>query len=40
MIPLGGYNKIAGMDPDDEKTSDGFSSKPMLSRMLVIVAVH
>jgi len=38
MIPLGGYNKIAGMDPDDEKTSDGFSSKPMLSRMLVIVA--
>lgn len=38
LIPLGGYNKIAGMDPDEEPTPDGFTSKPILSRMLVILA--
>lgn len=39
LIPLGGYNKIAGMDPEDDKdTKDGFSSKPLLSRILVILA--
>ena len=38
MIPLGGYNKIAGMDPDEEPTPDGFMSKPIFSRMLVILA--
>lgn len=38
LIPLGGYNKIAGMDPEEEATPDGFSSKPILSRMLVILA--
>ena len=37
-IPLGGYNKIAGMDPDDPVTEDGFNSKPIPSRMLVILA--
>ncbi|MEG0797585.1 MAG: RIP metalloprotease RseP [Acidaminococcaceae bacterium] len=37
-IPLGGFNKIAGMDPDEEKTADGFSSKPVPARMLVILA--
>ena len=38
LIPLGGYNKIAGMDPDEEPTIDGFTSKPIFSRMLVILA--
>ena len=39
MLPLGGYNKIAGMDPDDpEDPEHGFNSKPVTSRMLVILA--
>ena len=38
LIPLGGYNKIAGMDPEEEPTEDGFTSKPIYSRMLVILA--
>ncbi|MDO4178330.1 MAG: RIP metalloprotease RseP [Phascolarctobacterium sp.] len=38
LIPLGGYNKIAGMDPDDEPCEDGFNNKPILSRMAVILA--
>lgn len=39
LLPLGGYNKIAGMDPDDpEDLERGFNSKPVLSRMLVILA--
>ena len=39
MLPLGGYNKIAGMDPDDpEDPEHGFNSKPVSSRMLVILA--
>ena len=39
MLPLGGYNKIAGMDPDDpEDPERGFNSKPVSSRMLVILA--
>jgi regulator of sigma E protease len=37
-IPLGGFNKIAGMDPDDKVDEKGFNSKPILSRMLVILA--
>lgn len=37
-IPLGGYNKIAGMDPDDPVTEDGFNSKSIPKRMLVILA--
>lgn len=37
-IPLGGYNKIAGMDPEEEVTAGGFNSKPIFSRMLVILA--
>jgi len=38
-IPLGGYNKIAGMDPEDPEDMDrGFNSKPVTSRMLVILA--
>ena len=39
MLPLGGYNKIAGMDPEDpEDPERGFNSKPVASRMLVILA--
>ena len=39
MLPLGGYNKIAGMDPEDpEDPERGFNSKPVSSRMLVILA--
>ena len=37
-IPLGGYNKIAGMDPDDPVTPDSFKSKSIPRRMLVILA--
>ena len=39
MLPLGGYNKIAGMDPEDpDDLERGFNSKPIASRMLVILA--
>ena len=37
-IPLGGYNKIAGMDPDDPVAPNAFNSKPIPARMLVILA--
>ena len=37
-IPLGGFNKIAGMDPDEEQDERSFSAKPVWARMLVIVA--
>ena len=36
MIPLGGYNKIDGMDPEEEKDERSFSSKPIWARALVI----
>ncbi len=38
MIPLGGYNKIAGMDPDDPVEENSFKSKSIPARMLVILA--
>lgn len=38
MIPLGGYNKIAGMDPGEECDDRGFGSKSIPARMLVILA--
>jgi len=38
LIPLGGYNKIAGMDPGSEVVENGFSSKSIPARMLVILA--
>ncbi|CUH96126.1 putative membrane protein [Propionispora sp. 2/2-37] len=38
LIPLGGFNKIAGMDPDEEQDEHSFSAKPVWARMLVIVA--
>ena len=38
-IPLGGFNDIAGMDPSDNPAGErGFCEKPVLSRMLVILA--
>lgn len=38
VIPLGGFNKIAGMDPDEEQDERSFHAKPIWARMLVIVA--
>ena len=38
-IPLGGFNDIAGMDPDNNTAGErGFCEKPVLSRMIVILA--
>lgn len=38
-IPLGGFNDIAGMDPDNNPAGErGFCEKPVLSRMIVILA--
>lgn len=37
-IPLGGYNKIAGMDPEDPWEPDAFKAKSIPARMLVILA--
>mgnify|MGYP003584987712 CR=1 FL=1 len=38
IIPLGGFNKIAGMDPEEQQDERSFCSKPVWARMLVIVA--
>lgn len=38
IIPLGGFNKIAGMDPEEEQDERSFNTKPIWARMLVIVA--
>ncbi|BBB93145.1 MAG TPA: RIP metalloprotease RseP [Methylomusa anaerophila] len=38
IVPLGGFNKIAGMDPDEEQDERSFNTKPVWARMLVIVA--
>lgn len=38
IIPLGGFNKIAGMDPEEEQDERSFSAKPIWARMLVIIA--
>lgn len=38
-IPLGGFNQIAGMEPDDTEAGDrAFWIKPVWKRMIVIVA--
>ena len=38
-IPLGGFNDIAGMDPDNNTAGErGFCAKPVLSRMVVSLA--
>lgn len=38
VIPLGGYNKIDGMDPEEEQDERGFSRKPVWARAVVIAA--
>ncbi len=38
LVPLGGFVKIAGMDPDEEQTSESYGSKPIWARMIVIAA--
>lgn len=38
IIPLGGYNKIAGMEPDEPAEEGSFKSKSIPARMLVILA--
>lgn len=37
-IPLGGFNRIAGMTEDDELNEKSFLNKPVLSRLVVIAA--
>ena len=38
-LPLGGFNDIAGMDPDDSEAGPrGYSAKPVWARMIVILA--
>ncbi|MCX7779309.1 MAG: RIP metalloprotease RseP [Negativicutes bacterium] len=37
-IPLGGFNKISGMDPDEPQDERSYSAKPIWARMLVIAA--
>ena len=39
VVPLGGFNDIAGMDPANNTAGErGFCAKPVLSRMVVILA--
>ena len=39
IVPLGGFNDIAGMTPDDNDAGErGYCRKPILSRMFVILA--
>ncbi len=38
IIPLGGYNKIAGMDPEEPQDERSFQQKSVWQRMLVISA--
>jgi regulator of sigma E protease len=38
LIPLGGFNKIAGMDPDEPQDEKSFQTKPIWARMLVIIS--
>ncbi|WP_028307329.1 RIP metalloprotease RseP [Desulfitibacter alkalitolerans] len=37
-LPIGGYNKMSGMEPGTEDDEKGFNSKTVSQRMLVIVA--
>ena len=39
IVPLGGFNDIAGMNPEDNDAGErGYCRKPILSRMVVILA--
>ncbi len=37
-IPIGGYVKIAGMEPGEENVEEGFQSKPLWKRIAVILS--
>lgn len=37
-IPLGGYNKIAGMDPEEDCGERGYNKQPIWKRLIVISA--
>ncbi|WP_317423061.1 RIP metalloprotease RseP [uncultured Acidaminococcus sp.] len=37
LCPLGGYNRIAGMEPGEAVTPRGFNGRPLWARMLVIL---
>ena len=38
LIPLGGYNRIDGMDPEEEQDERSFGRKPLWARAAVIAA--
>lgn len=38
IIPFGGYNRIAGMEPGEEDLPRGFGSRPLWARMITILA--
>lgn len=38
LCPLGGYNRIAGMEPGEAVTPRGFNGRPLWARLLVILA--
>ncbi len=38
ILPLGGFVRLAGMDPEDEDHVDGYNTKPLKSRFAVISA--
>ncbi len=38
VIPLGGFNKIDGMDPEENQDERGFCRKPVWARAVVIAA--
>ncbi|MDL2280805.1 RIP metalloprotease RseP [Selenomonadales bacterium OttesenSCG-928-I06] len=38
IIPLGGFNKISGMDPDDKADPRAYSARPIWARMIVILS--
>lgn len=38
IVPFGGYNKIAGMDPDDPEDPRNFNNQSLFKRLCVIVA--
>jgi len=38
LLPLGGYVKMAGENPEDEESVNGFNTKPLKHRFAVISA--
>lgn len=38
VVPLGGFNRIDGMDPEEAQDERGFNKKPIWARALVIAA--